>query len=132
MRLDWFVNQRDGSREKKELFLKMAREGKPRPKWNTKLGKCLHNYLTRSVRTYDPEFEKQLKEIRPDWFVTCYDLAKQNKVILLEMARNGDPRPSRKTKLGKALSNYLSNGNCYDAEFAAEIRKLRPDWFRKG
>ena len=54
------------------------------------------------------------------------------------MAINGDDRPSlqspdpSKKSLGGCLSNYTNNkSNIYDEEFNKEIRKLRPDWFKK-
>lgn len=49
---------------------------------------------------------------------------------LLEMARNNEPRPSRKSQLGMKLGNYINKtGGSYDPDFAQKIRELRPDWF---
>jgi len=50
------------------------------------------------------------------------DEAKAKKQQLMEMARNGEPRP---------LSKAVFNSQGYDPEFDAEIRKMRPDWFKK-
>lgn len=131
LRPDWFEKSSDAN---KEILLKMAREGKPiPPSWNTKLGRCLCNYTCKSHGSYDAEFEKKLRKIRPDWFFTQFDISKQNKELLLKMAREGKPRPSsKKTKLGMCLCRYTcKNNGSYDAEFEKELRKIRPDWFRK-
>jgi hypothetical protein len=46
------------------------------------------------------------------------------------MAASGDPRPSQKTRIGMALSQYPSPANSvYDPDFDREIRRIRPDWF---
>lgn len=56
--------------------------------------------------------------------------ADENKKILIIRARNKQDRPSQKTKLGRCLSDYtkISSKN-YDAEFAKNLKKTRPDWF---
>ena len=53
----------------------------------------------------------------------------RNKQILLEMAARGEPKPSNKNPLRKALRYYTckSSGR-YDPEFTKRIRELRPDW----
>ena len=55
----------------------------------------------------------------------------KNKKILLEMAARGDSRPSQKTKIGRALSEYTkkSSKGCHDPAFNKAIRGCRPDWF---
>jgi hypothetical protein len=113
------------SENNKDELLKMARNGKPRPHCKTKLGSALSNYISKKGDCYDTE----IRNVAKDWFV---DTAKDNKDELLKMARNGKPRPHCKTKLGSALSNYISkNGGCYDAEFDTEIRNVAKDWFNK-
>lgn len=55
-----------------------------------------------------------------------------NKEKLLEMARNGEERPSRKYRLGWLLSNYLNkNIGSYDPGFDEAIRAAAPHWFKK-
>lgn len=56
-------------------------------------------------------------------------IEKRNKLI--EMAKNGEPRPGQKTHpLGKSFGQYIDpKSNCYDEKFANEIKNLRPDWF---
>jgi len=53
-----------------------------------------------------------------------------NKKRLIQLAKSGVNRPSQKTKLGRALSEYTkkSSKTC-DREFNNLKRKLRPDWF---
>jgi hypothetical protein len=47
---------------------------------------------------------------------------------LLEMAKNGDPRP--KASLAGVLDKYTnSNSNSYDPVGDKEIRELAPRWF---
>jgi hypothetical protein len=54
----------------------------------------------------------------------------RNKQTLEEMAGNGEPRPSQKTKIGKFLSDYTKPSSMmYDAKFHRKMKKLRPDWF---
>ena len=54
----------------------------------------------------------------------------RKKQLLREMARRGEQRPTQKTPIGRALSQYASPANSsYDREFHEELRKLRPDWF---
>lgn len=56
---------------------------------------------------------------------------KINKSKLIEIAKNGDPRPNQKKHpLGIVLNNYIcKNGGSYDPIFDAKIRKLAPHWF---
>lgn len=54
----------------------------------------------------------------------------QKKQTLLGMAKKGTPRPSQKTKIGRALSEYTKPSSVmYDAKFHNKMKKLRPDWF---
>ena len=54
----------------------------------------------------------------------------EKKKKLLEMARNGEDKPYWDSLLGYSLVSYISKYNdCYDVNFANEIKKIRPDWF---
>lgn len=55
----------------------------------------------------------------------CTNIAKL-KAKLLQMAKAGNPRPAK--LLGKAMAKLSS---AFDPVFAAEIRRLRPDWVAK-
>lgn len=114
----------------KQLFLEMARGGRPKPKINTKLGYAFFTYTTPSQKTYDPKFTKQIKKIAPNWLVTKYHIAEEKKKLLLQMAMEKRPRPKASTKLGKSLCSYTSpKDNAYDPKFAKEIKRIAPDWF---
>jgi chorismate mutase len=126
LRPDWFVST---ANQNKKLLLKIAKNGKDRPHWKSKLGWALYNYTRKSSSSYDPVFDKQIRKLRPDWFVST---SKQNKKLLLEMAKNGKDKPILRSKLGAALYNYTyKSSSSYDPVFDKQIRKLRPDWFRK-
>lgn len=63
-------------------------------------------------KAYYPELSQQVEQ--NTMFEQRQIDAFNKKQQLLKMARNGDPRPSH-----------------YDPEFDNQIRKLRPDWFKK-
>jgi superfamily II DNA or RNA helicase len=124
---DWFGN--DAAR-KKTLLLDMARNGETRPRQNNSLGKALRHYTSNleSEKSYDPDFDKQIRKLAPDWFKNNVT---EKKKLLLAMAKNGDKRPHIKTPLGSALITYTTNTKSYDPDFDLQIRKLAPDWFRE-
>ena len=122
----WFVNT---VAKNKETLLQMARAGEPRPNKETeKIGACLTSYISRSHGSYDPVFAAKIRRLAPHWFITEW-----RKRELLKMARTGKPRPHWATDLGRSLSRYMSaaKASTFDPVFAAEIRKLRPDWADK-
>lgn len=104
--------------KKAELLAMPA--GSPRPAGNSKLGKtlvcCLENHVT-----YDPVFATKMREKHPEWFAKSSEV---NKIELLALPV-GSPRPLKNTKIGSALSRYLTS----DPEFAAQIREKQPAWF---
>ena len=129
LRPDWFINTVD---EKKQQLLDMARNGEPRPNKKHPLGAMLGHYTNPNNSMYDYEFDKQIRKLRPDWFVLKSEIATQKRQQLLEIARNGKPRPNQKHPLVHVLGHYTSpSSKCYNAEFDKQIRKLRPDWFKK-
>ena len=59
-----------------------------------------------------------------------FDIADQKRQQLLDMAKNGEPRPKQKDPLGMEFVSYTrKKSDCYNFSFDCEIRKLRPDWF---
>lgn len=60
--------------------------------------------------SYDPEFNTEIRKLRPDWFSNT---ASEAKPKLLRQAREGEARPRQ----------------VYDPEFDKIIRELRPNWF---
>ena len=128
---DWFVTKSEAASKKKYRLLKMAHNGEPRPSKSHELGSALGSYIGLTSSSYDPIFDKEIRELAPDWFTPQSNRKKKQ---LLEMARNGEPRPTdRKHKLGRVLINYTSpkaaRGKYYDSVFDKQIRELAPDWF---
>lgn len=115
--------------EKKKSLIDMARRGEPKPHSKSLSGIWLSNYTRTSSSAYDPDFDRQIKQLAPEWFI---DTVAEKKVLLLEMARRGEPKPSRRTALGSALTEYMRRSrSSYDPDFDREIRKLAPHWFKK-
>jgi len=130
IRPDWLITQSDRTNKKKKQLLEAAKNGKPKPKYKTKLGIALHSYVDLSQSPYDKEFVEKLKKIRPDWLITQSDRANQKKKQLLKIAKNGDNKPHSESKLGKAFRSYkYQYSTSYDPVFIKKIKKIRPDWF---
>jgi len=124
LRLDWYLDTVDIN---KEDIREIARNGFSKPTQKTRLGRALNSYIKKTY-TNGPAFRAELTALRPDWF-SQVDI---NKAEILKIARNGEPRPSTKTKLGKDLSNYIQNcGGSFDQVVRDELKAIRPDWFRK-
>jgi len=129
---DEFLNEESSSDKKKKLLLEMARNGEPRPKSKKHPGVALSNYISKSSNAYDSEFDKKIRKLAPHWFV---DAVAEKKKLLLEMAKNGEPRPKcvfgqKSNPLGRALRDYISKSSgSYDPTFDKQIRKLAPHWF---
>jgi hypothetical protein len=130
LRPDWFVSQTDEAGEKKNAILAMAKRGESRPNRKHPLGIVLNNYMNSSIRGYDSDFDKKIRKLRPDWFVSSTD---ENKTLLLEMAESGKPKPKcGRNPLGGRLWGYThSSRKSYDPDFDKRVRILRPDWFAK-
>lgn len=60
--------------ENKATLIKLAQAGGQRPRSHTGdqmvLGRALLNYTRKSSSSYDPEFDAQVRKLRPDWFYT--------------------------------------------------------------
>jgi superfamily II DNA or RNA helicase len=122
LRPDWFRDTKKASLDAR--VLEMAKKGESRPNSKTALGKWLTRRLCRDTR-----FSEIVRRMRPDWFASNRTMS--NKNALRDTAKRGDSRPKQSSTLGSALVTYVcATSNSYDPEFAEEIRKLRPDWFR--
>lgn len=118
------VRNSDGN---KEMLLQLAKSGATRPSLKTNLGQALTWYTLECSNSYDQDFTEQIKKIAPSWFINTANIKKEE---LLELAKSGAIKPSYKTKLGNALSQYISKSNSsYDQEFAEQIKKIAPSWF---
>jgi len=126
LRSDWW-GWRTVAENKKEL-LEMAGQGEPRPPTRTPLGDALCRYTGGKGDKYDANFDRIIRELRPDWFV---DTVAENKKKLLDMAGRqvGRPLLSSQDKeekiLATAFNNYIRN----DKDFERSCRKLSPHWF---
>jgi len=91
------------------------------------LGSTLSYYTSKKNKCYDPDFDKVIRELQPQWFV---DTAAENKKGLLAMPVGCERPKQKKHPLGAALSNYFyKSSSCYDPDFAKEIGKRQPQWF---
>jgi len=120
------------SNSNKRILLDMAKRNEPRPPQKTRLGQRLFAYTNSKGPCYDEKFTTKIKKIRPDWLITQYNIVQEKKQKLLDMAKNGEPRPKKGVHpLGTSLGTYTnkSQRGSYDPKFTKEIKKIRPDWF---
>jgi hypothetical protein len=119
-------------KHKKQELLKIAQRGENKPSIAShRLGHSLHAYVNHSNRSYDPDFTRQIKKLRPDWLISKSDTANKKKQELLKIATSGKNRPIARSWLGRGLIKYtLKSQNSYDPVFHKQIKKLRPDWFK--
>ena len=104
----------------RDKILEMARAGGVKP---------IYHYWQQITK--NSEFAEEVKKIAPHWFETKGDRTRKK---LLEMAKNGEPKPKVGTcNLALSLSQLICKKNLetYHAEFDMEIRKLAPHWFGK-
>ncbi len=107
------------------------------PRHEALLARKLYNYTVEGRGTcYDAAFHAKLRETRPDWFDR--NDADDKKALLLRMAAEGKPKPTRSSKdveekrMAMALYNYCYEAsNVYDAAFVARLEALRPEWLRR-
>jgi hypothetical protein len=124
LRPDWFEST---SIIMKQKLVDIAKSSAKRPHYKTKEGWSLSRYTIKSSGTYCPKFDKLIRKLRPDWFEPRSQIMKRK---LVDIAKSGTKRPSRKTKEGRALSSYtIKSSNSYCLKSYKLIRKLRPDWF---
>lgn len=127
IRPDWFIKT---SVLKKDLLIKIAKNGKKKPGWNSSLGRAFKNYTTRSHICYCAKFTKTIKRIRPDWFFVNSSALRKKQLI--NMAKSGKDRPHSKSKMGYSFYSYTQKTHdCYCEEFVKTIKKIRPDWIIK-
>jgi hypothetical protein len=132
LRPDWFVSLTQIVNQKKKDLIQIAKSGAKKPHRKTKEGKCLVIYISKSSSAYCPKFDKLIRKLRPDWFVSRTQIVNQKKKDLIQIAKSGEKRPSRKTKEGRCLCSYTDKSSeSYCPKFDKLIRKLRSDWFRK-
>jgi hypothetical protein len=113
---------------KKAQLIALAKSGAKRPDSDTtQLGRAISHYTRESSASYDPEFDKTIRLLRPDWFINTSELRKHE---LLQLAKSNVSRlPQKYLKRFGYYTNVRSP--YYDAKFVLEVRKIRPDWFIK-
>lgn len=116
------------SAENKRLLIEMAKRGEPRPNQRQcSLGVVLCNYIRKSGQSYDPDFDKLIRKLAPNWFE---DKVAKNKQQLIEMAKKGESKPRCKHPLYVVFNSYICRVHTsYDPKFHRLIRKLAPHWF---
>lgn len=87
----------------KNKLIEMAQNKEPRPNNKTKLGMSFAGYIREASDTFDLEFNEKIRGLAPQWFI---DSVAENIKTLLAIARNKDPRPPSRTKIGSALGRY--------------------------
>jgi hypothetical protein len=102
------------------------------PQQRSPLSKIGRQLVAPGSPWFDKDFAAEMEHNAPPWFFVG------KRQVLLDMARRGEPRPSRASKdqvlraLGQQLSALVTKtSTSYDEDFDKEIRALRPDWFKK-
>jgi hypothetical protein len=129
---NWFIGKSQIANQKKQYLLNLAKNKSPRPSQKTKEGTALCSYTYKNHQSYCPIFDKTIRELAPNWFVSRKQITNHMKQKLIDMANNGEPKPTNKTKEGRALSNYICKGHgSYCPKFEKTIRKEATNWFNK-
>ncbi len=115
----------------KDQLRAMALEGAPRPhSTRERLGRMLTVMICPTSRSYyDPDFAREIRLFRPDWFKRGPNRVKENQEQLLKLA--SDPTIHRTDiphRLSNVLMQYRRASHRYLA-FVHRIEDLRPDWF---
>ena len=125
LRPDWFE---DMVKIKKQELIDLAKSGAEKP--SGKLRTALKRYTNKSSQCYDPAFDAEIRNLRPDWFENTANTKKQE---LIDLAESRAERPVATCRLGSALCCYTNKKKeQYDLAFDKQIRSLRPDWFTRG
>jgi superfamily II DNA or RNA helicase len=66
LRPDWFNDTRVA--QNKAELVKLAKSGVDRPVHKSTLGSVLSSYVSKSHKSYDEDFDKEIRVLRPDWF----------------------------------------------------------------
>lgn len=130
----------------KNKLLEMGVSKCKRPSNSTPLGAALANYTKKTNASYDEEFDKAIRMIIPSWFKPfwVHPLKKpekpkirdirvlKNKNKLLEMVKNGEPQPSKRTVWGMRLYHYTyEKSNSFDIDFFNQILEINQSWLMR-
>ena len=118
------------SEEIRSQIMALVESGAPRPVENARLHRYINEVGNMNSGSYDFNFSRKLKKLRPDWFEKKKPTFTPGRLEILEIAKSGAEKPSTSTAIGKRLSGYLNSSKLdYDGNFDRLIRELRPDWF---
>lgn len=121
LRPDWFNGER--IREQRKTLLALAKDGGERPYYYSR-------FTAVSGPHYEAAFAEKLKRLRPDWFITPNEqVGLDNKARLIQLAMNGEPKPSGKRDANLYRIWRLYSHDKPDAEFIKIIKKVAPHWF---
>jgi hypothetical protein len=94
------------------------------------LARALADFTNLENPAYNPEFDKSVRRLHPEWFNEFTSDRKKQDLLAMPI---GCPRPHHKTKLGQILNSYIGKKHgTYDPEFDAAIRARHPGWFERG
>ena len=117
-------------RDTKLILLTLAECGGKKPHHTTSLYVRLCSCTNKNNNQFDKDFNKKIRELRPDWFLPRSLKTENKKNKLLSLAKNKKPRPSHHDKIYRDFCCYTNKKNKrYDKKFDKKIRSLRPDWF---
>lgn len=135
---DWFVKRSETSNNKKNALLLIARNGLSKPiAGKHVLGSYLKSILNKKQKGYDSSFDKEIRELRPDWFFNGNKYCGKIEDFLLKCSiiekvkENLNLSDLKDLGLLQSLRIFTQEGSSYDPIFSREIRKLRSSWFLK-
>jgi len=124
----WFVSRQEIAQIKKTLLLVAAKYGVTKPTRGTKLGSALKHFTSKHSTAFDSAFNSTIRSVCPEWFSWAAD-SKAKKGTLLEMAKNGEKRPTMGSLMHALVGYTRVKDECYDPQFDKEIRTTAPHWF---
>lgn len=130
IRPDFFVSRSDVATQDKQKIIDLAKNN-INPNWKTKSERTrFYNWMTK-----DKKFREEIIKLSPIWYSPAYKtkqkIEKTKKKIIL-IAKSGRKRPVQKDYTGGLLTQLTTKtGKRYDFKFHSNLKKLRPDWFKK-
>ena len=139
VRPDWLTPRRsrtEANKVKLRALAVIAKKKKDECRPQGSLGTLFRNYaVNEASTTYDPKFSAEMRKLWPVWFERS---SSTKKAAILSMAH--DPARKRprfhvkdpkEVSLAHMLARYTMPGHrCYDEDFTAKLRAVRPEWIR--
>mgnify|MGYP000902692488 CR=1 FL=1 len=119
---EWIIKVSERVAKNKSILLEMAESGKPKPKRGSSLRNLLDNYMRD-----DDVFRGKIIESNTAWAPKAKNEIEQKKQLILNMARNNEPKPNCNSALGQFLRRQMKR----DKKFAAQVRLINPNWAAK-